>query len=128
MNVIFQGRRRLSRHESCDSYSDGKSAADILKDFKDPDYLATMDCGEGMGSWEGRDSPIMGGGPGSSRISVREDDEDEEEERAAAQYERRKIRGQFSSALSTTSSTRSELASLRVTCSCPAFCPINIRR
>ncbi|GFS12293.1 WD repeat and FYVE domain-containing protein 3 [Elysia marginata] len=99
----YQGRRRLSRHESCDSYSDGKSAADILKDFKDPDYLATIDCGEGI--WEGRDSPLMGSGPGSSRMSVREDDEDEEEERAAVQWERKKFRGQFSSTLSSTSST-----------------------
>lgn len=52
----YSGRRKLSRHESCDSYSDGKPAADMLKDFKDPDYLATMECD--LGSSEERDSPL----------------------------------------------------------------------
>ncbi|BFZ02583.1 hypothetical protein BsWGS_05621 [Bradybaena similaris] len=52
----YSGRRKLSRHESCDSYSDGKPAVDMLKDFKDPDYLATMECD--LGSSEERDSPL----------------------------------------------------------------------
>ncbi|XP_035824115.1 WD repeat and FYVE domain-containing protein 3 isoform X2 [Aplysia californica] len=48
--------RRLSRRESCDSYSDGKPAADMLRDFKDPDYLAAIDCE--MGSSGEHDSPL----------------------------------------------------------------------
>ncbi|XP_059163899.1 WD repeat and FYVE domain-containing protein 3-like isoform X2 [Physella acuta] len=52
----YMGRRKLSRHESCDSYSDGKPAVDMLKDFKDPDFLATRDCD--LGSSEEQDSPF----------------------------------------------------------------------
>lgn len=52
----YPGRRKLSRHESCDSYSDGKPAVDMLKDFKDPDYLAAMECD--LGSSEEHDSPL----------------------------------------------------------------------
>ena len=49
--------RKLSRHESCDSYAcEERSAADLLKDFKDPDYLAVRECE--LGSSGEQDSPF----------------------------------------------------------------------
>ncbi|XP_048248442.1 WD repeat and FYVE domain-containing protein 3-like isoform X1 [Haliotis rufescens] len=38
------GIPKIARRESCDSYSDARSAVDLLKDFKDPDYLAAKEC------------------------------------------------------------------------------------
>ncbi|CAL1540510.1 unnamed protein product [Lymnaea stagnalis] len=78
----YTGIRKLSRHESCDSYSDGKPAVDMLKDFKDPDFLAAMDCD--LGSSEEQDSPF------AKRLR----DEDTWEKRKSA----------YGSTLSTTSS------------------------
>lgn len=49
--------RKLSRHESCDSYAcEERSAADLLKDFKDPDFLAVRECE--LGSSGEQDSPL----------------------------------------------------------------------
>lgn len=49
--------RKMSRHESCDSYaSEERSAVDLLKDFKDPDYLAARECE--LGSSGEQDSPL----------------------------------------------------------------------
>ena len=46
------------RRESCDSYSDGKSAADILRDFKDPDYLTSTSIDCELASSGDYDSPL----------------------------------------------------------------------
>ncbi|XP_076455501.1 WD repeat and FYVE domain-containing protein 3-like isoform X2 [Babylonia areolata] len=49
--------RKMSRHESCDSYaSEERSAADLLKDFKDPDFLAVRESE--LGSSGEQDSPL----------------------------------------------------------------------
>lgn len=49
--------RKLSRHESCDSYAcEERSAADLLKDFKDPDFLVVRECE--LGSSGEQDSPL----------------------------------------------------------------------
>ena len=49
--------RKMSRHESCDSYaSEERSAADLLKDFKELDFLAVRDCE--LGSSGEQDSPL----------------------------------------------------------------------
>ena len=49
--------RKLSRHESCDSYaSEDRSATDLLKDFKDPDFLAVRESE--LGSSSEMDSPF----------------------------------------------------------------------
>lgn len=52
-----QALRKMSRHESCDSYAgEERSAIDLLKDFKDPDYLAARECE--LGSSGEQDSPL----------------------------------------------------------------------
>ncbi|KAL8607353.1 hypothetical protein ACOMHN_039503 [Nucella lapillus] len=49
--------RKMSRHESCDSYaSEERSAVDLLKDFKDPDFLAVRESE--LGSSGEQDSPL----------------------------------------------------------------------
>lgn len=49
--------RKMSRHESCDSYaSEERSAADLLKDFKDPEFLVVRECE--LGSSGEQDSPL----------------------------------------------------------------------
>ncbi|XP_050392525.2 WD repeat and FYVE domain-containing protein 3 [Patella vulgata] len=35
---------KISRRESCDSYSELRSATDMLRDFKDPDFLVAKGC------------------------------------------------------------------------------------
>ena len=36
-------KRKMSRHGSCDSYNEARPAIDLLKDFKDPDYLVAKE-------------------------------------------------------------------------------------
>ncbi|XP_041362357.1 WD repeat and FYVE domain-containing protein 3-like isoform X2 [Gigantopelta aegis] len=36
-------KRKMSRHGSCDSYNEARPAMDLLKDFKDPDYLVAKE-------------------------------------------------------------------------------------
>ncbi|XP_070185825.1 WD repeat and FYVE domain-containing protein 3-like isoform X2 [Littorina saxatilis] len=58
-------KRRLSRHESCDSYaSEERSAVEHLKDFKDPEFLAVRESE--LGSSGEQDSPL------SQRMKIQE--------------------------------------------------------
>ncbi|KAI8741991.1 WD repeat and FYVE domain-containing protein 3 isoform X1 [Biomphalaria glabrata] len=92
----YTGRRKLSRHESCDSYSDGKPAVDMLKDFKDPDFLAAIECD--LGSSEEQDSPF------SKRL--REEDRE-------SSWENKRL-SQFGSTTMSTSSTSEKVSDIKV--------------